>query len=141
MIPCRRSSLRSGSHDNERRTCEIPRGADARSVAQTRCGPSSPRIVAAPAAKLPFPERIPNGVTTPAFSFFKHFFGVRHSVNWHYNANDSKPKKGDSNYLYVRAAAGRRRDATFLGVFPVPCGPCTPGHAVRLRRRFLQHRR
>src|SRR5438105_7678942 len=101
MIPCRRSSLRSGSHDNERRTCEIPRGADARSVAQTRCGPSSPRIVAAPAAKLPFPERIPNGVTRPAFSFFKHFFGVRHSVNWHYNANDSKPKKGDSNYTFV----------------------------------------
>jgi len=61
-----------------------------------------PRIVAAPAAaKLPFPERIPNGVTTPAFSFFKHFFGVRHSVNWHYNANDSKPKKGDSNYTFV----------------------------------------
>ena len=61
-----------------------------------------PRIVAAPAAaKLPFPERIPNGVTTPAFSFFKHFFAVRHSVNWHYNANDSKPKKGDSNYTFV----------------------------------------
>ena len=27
--------------------------------------------------------------------------GVRHSVNWHYNANDSKPKKGDSNYTLM----------------------------------------
>src|SRR5437870_11547768 len=61
--------------------------------------------------------------------------GVRHSANWHYNANDSKPKKGNSD-----TAAGRR-DATFRGLFPAPCGPCTAGHVVRLRRRFLQHRR
>jgi len=36
----------------------------------------------------------------------------------------------------VHAAAGRRRDATFLGLFPAPCCPCTPSHAVRLRRSF-----
>src|SRR5437016_5552653 len=61
--------------------------------------------------------------------------GVRRSANWHFNANDSKRKKGNSD-----TAAGRR-DATFLGLFPAPCGPCTAGLVVRLRRRFLQHRR
>src|SRR5205823_2436137 len=47
--------------------------------------------------------------------------GVRRSANWHYNANDSKPKKGNSD------TATGRRDATFLGLFPAPCGPCTAG--------------
>ena len=50
LIPAVRSSLRSVPRDNELRTSEIPCGADARSVAQTRCVPNSSGIVAAPAA-------------------------------------------------------------------------------------------
>ena len=41
--------------------------------------------------------------------------GVWHSANWHYNTNESKPKKRQFRQ-YVDAAAGRRRDATFIGV-------------------------
>ncbi len=57
--------------------------------------------------------------------------GVRHSGNWHYNTNESKPKKRQFRQ-YVDAAAGRRRDATFIGVLVFSLSLVAPALLVML---------
>ncbi len=57
--------------------------------------------------------------------------GVRHSANWHYNTNESKPKKRQFRQ-YVDAAAGRRRAATFIGVLVFSLSLVAPALLVML---------
>src|ERR1019366_928640 len=66
--PNRKSSSRNDLHGSGRRIFEIPCGADARSVGQTRCGRSSCRILAAPVRCFQTPF---SGTFNPRISFLK----------------------------------------------------------------------